>query len=581
MSEILDTDKSKDPYKELPKILGMLRQSVSGHLSAYKDLLTQTRPKRMEKLYSEFSENEWNKVFEANPDDWIACHHLAICYHARAFDLEADKKTDQALTNWKLAHKFWHKLFHLRQPIQNIKPHIKNLESFNKEKHQSKLKELEKRMGWDFLLIHQGLYELYTGMNEKTLADNHYLILEKSPFKEKTLVLNRIYEKEFGDTINQLIKELKQKHQKNASPKTMIKYGTRIFELNQRIRETYSNRKPPSAYFKDRIRLESWELLIDFLGWQERFNEMAKSHKGAIKKLEKLKQSYENAISSTEQTQLIDEHDEIVNHINKDREEIFSQISEVEQHMTICQNLLTELNLFRQTSDIHLSILDYQNILSDIKDGYLPKKETVEIIALYNFIETIERSQSLANSYQMQFSEPEEDTLSAPGDTSEKRLWHWKTLSKDDNPYKKTCFVLFNEEMPLIDEYFDINREVKKLLKKRRKLEKKARASQHIVFGNQIKREELNNAELRVKNPVDLAKDMILQHQAHKVNVDDIVTLLEDIEIPDHESVSLKLSPTIFKQLKPSPKDIFVQKKWIKPERKMQDFSALGIKWPI
>lgn len=48
----------------------------------------------------------WEDLFNNNPVDYVAAHHLAIIHHARAYDLEEDR-SDAAFDEWQKALKYW------------------------------------------------------------------------------------------------------------------------------------------------------------------------------------------------------------------------------------------------------------------------------------------------------------------------------------------------------------------------------------------------------------------------------------------------------------------------------------------
>ena len=52
----------------------------------------------------------WEDASRQAPDDIHTMHHLAIMYHARAFDLEQSNNPDNADGDWKRALELWHHL---------------------------------------------------------------------------------------------------------------------------------------------------------------------------------------------------------------------------------------------------------------------------------------------------------------------------------------------------------------------------------------------------------------------------------------------------------------------------------------
>lgn len=259
-------------FGDLSEILKLLKECVAGHVGAYKDLLAKFGPNKLERLYSQFAQEEWNKVHEADPDDWVACHHLAIMYHAKAFDLEAEGKTEDASENWKLAHKFWNKLFRQRQPVKTIHSFAKKMDGYKEDRHGDSFERLEKRLVWDLLDVHRRLFDYYVVTQHDNRAECHYRILETSPFVEKNTILREIYEKKFGDHVRKITSHLK----KYDSKKKRLKSASEIEKLYKTINVFSNSRKFQSALLRDLLILESWNLRMGVYRRNERINEFEK-----------------------------------------------------------------------------------------------------------------------------------------------------------------------------------------------------------------------------------------------------------------------------------------------------------------
>lgn len=61
-------------------------------------------------IYCEQAENLWLKQWNNHPDDPETLHHLAVLYHARAFDAEIRNKSKKSDSDWKQALDFWREL---------------------------------------------------------------------------------------------------------------------------------------------------------------------------------------------------------------------------------------------------------------------------------------------------------------------------------------------------------------------------------------------------------------------------------------------------------------------------------------
>jgi tetratricopeptide (TPR) repeat protein len=53
----------------------------------------------------------WENLLRKGTDDAQTLHHLAIMYHARAFDLEVGDEPESSDPDWRRAHELWHRLW--------------------------------------------------------------------------------------------------------------------------------------------------------------------------------------------------------------------------------------------------------------------------------------------------------------------------------------------------------------------------------------------------------------------------------------------------------------------------------------
>lgn len=62
-------------------------------------------------IYSDEAFQTWEGIFRQVPNDYQTTHHLAIMYHARAFDREQSGDTARASADWERALTLWHRLW--------------------------------------------------------------------------------------------------------------------------------------------------------------------------------------------------------------------------------------------------------------------------------------------------------------------------------------------------------------------------------------------------------------------------------------------------------------------------------------
>lgn len=588
-------------FGDLSEILKMLKECVTGHVGAYKDLLSKSGPNKLERLYSQFAQEEWNKVHEADPDDWVACHHLAIMYHAKAFDLEAEGKTEDAREHWKLAHKFWNKLFRLRQPVKTIHSFVKKMDGYKEDKHGDSFKRLEKRLVRDLLEVHRKLFEYYANVTQhEDRAECHYSILETSPFVEKNTILREIYEKKFGDHVRKITSELK----KYNSEKKRLKSTSEIENLYERINLFSHKRKSQSALLRDLLILESWNLRMGVYRWRERVDEFEKKMKQKIKRFNKLKnelkhtgslcESYAPRAELGELTEseiriykdtiakhngMVEEQDEIRKEYLKGRKEVDLSLGNLTRYTESSIKLLSDLSFQNSAEDMRDALIEFQESLDEVLRKFPSKDNFKDNPEASMFIQKIVESQQLAGSYFNGIN----SAVSSEALQHEKgkAIWHWENVKKEDTPYRNTCFVLLDEELPSGLDTMDAKKQINKLIIKRQNLERRARANKHIVFGKTIKRQMLNLVEERLKDPVSLAGDMILQHQAHHADLNEVREKLAGIDMPAHEGISFELAPSLFRLLRRPSFSDNLTRKWKKPDKEEACLKELDIKWPV
>ena len=583
---------------ELPDIFNQLKESVSGHVAAYKDLLSPKGSARLEKLYSEFAQKEWAKIYKADPDDWVACHHLAIMYHAKAFDLEAHGKTSQAKENWQLSHKFWFKLFRLNQPIKKIQAGVKKMDVYKPEKHDQFFENLKNQLSRDLLDIHRRLYDHYSS-KDRIKADCHYDIIENSPIPQAAEILRILYEERYGTQVKAVTARLAQLN----SDEKKIKEYNKVRELIKNLKLLSQKRSTLSPVLRDLIILQSWNLKIQNYILFREYRNFENSMRADLKHFDKMgkklqdtgarceefaakARSEELSFSKTQEySDLVDEHNNMVHKqkrilekLQNGRKKIIETLSDFSDPLDECKALLSSLNPLNDAAAMQVALVELQSALSISKDLSNFKKEAEEQPGVLTFFKKLNESIQLVNRY---FSTTHTPKKPADGQCDAgKNIWHWDKFKIEDIPYMNTSFILLEEELPPLNNNANIKNQIKKLKIKKKNLERKTKAGKHNVFGRKIKIEALNIVGKTLNDPMAMAGDMLLQHQAHHADLENVKEKLAKIELPSQDSVLFELSPSLFSLLhRPKPATL-ENNSWKKPVLEKPPPPEPKIDWP-
>lgn len=585
---------------ELSDILLQLKDSTSGHVAAYKDLLSSSLPPKMTNLYSDLAEKEWLNVHKNKPDDWVACHHLAVLYHAKAYDLEADGKTEQAYEYWAKSHRFWRKLFEVNQPFDSIHKLIREMDSYNDKVHESELKDLPKLAKRDLMNLHRKLYAHHLDKSEADKADCHYSIVENSGFSEASNVLKAMYENKQGKKVEEIIKRFN----KTESDVIRIEISEGIEQHYDSILRWSKKHKPPAPAIRDLIKLEGYKLNIEILKWIDGLGEYKKKiesieNRGGIFaslqiSIEYIKINESRAaagllteVEANAYNKIVALHNEnyknfqrLQTEIEEEVEKYFRKFTFLEKYLYKAEEKLRELNQISDEDCMKSALNEFRTVLNNslmkaegiggVKDNETYKKFSRRC---NRFISSIAKYQTGTGD------SGRSNSINKDG---KPLVWDWTFgANGKENPYEKTCFLIFEGELPSEANDFNINDLAKKLKKKKKKLEAKAKSPKgHKVLGQKVLVEQLNRSYRRLDDPISLACDMILQHQAHHADFDGIRKKLSVILLPAPEEAKYELTPEIFSLL-PSPKPpTQTLNTWKKPGKELPEQPKLKINWP-
>jgi tetratricopeptide (TPR) repeat protein len=98
-----------DPFVE------MLAREVDPSRLALESLGVNKRGWPTTGIYNEEALKLWTQALEADPDDMDTLHHLAICHHACAIDLEGSANPGTSDTHWEAALGLWKRIWQSEQ----------------------------------------------------------------------------------------------------------------------------------------------------------------------------------------------------------------------------------------------------------------------------------------------------------------------------------------------------------------------------------------------------------------------------------------------------------------------------------
>lgn len=547
------TKEKKDNFIEkISKIRDRLKTELSGHVQAYRQLVSREDQAKLERLYSKESEEEWLKIIEKDKNDWIAAHHLAVMNHAKAFELEIEGKSKKAKEFWKKALKYWGKVLSSNQTIKGAEAGliesthnlVKEMQFYKAEDHKAKFEKLKDIIPFELLKVHQFFYHHYRRQKKIEKADIHYSIVEESQYGTiKNKIIMDIYENNYGERVNRLVNEI----DKQTSEKLQLKFSEQIVELQEEIIELSNKRKSLYISSRDIVILISRDIQLKLT--RMLFNLVEFDKTPDVERFLKLKEKLESSERG------FGAGDSIIKHVQEFKtlnEKILKHLEEIYKELGYIKTLLRK-------SKTHITRLGQLNF-SDKEKAIRAMKDAITKIQTYenrveginqrdDFNELLQISRELMKQIKSLDSFPDGMNHTLDDERDYFNIWELKEVSKEKIPYYDTCFLLLETEFPSMSRGVDLRKLIHKMNKKRDRLEAKADAGKHQVLDRKIAVVDLNRVHRRLRSPLDLVQDIILTHQAHHadpVAVKDIKTKLSEIDVPRPETVSLELSPGIF-----------------------------------
>ncbi len=571
----------------IKNILVELRKATGGHVIAYQQLVSKENANKIDRIYSTVAEEEWLKVLQRDPKDWVALHHLAILYHARAFELEIEGKNKEAIIYWNNAHRYWYDLFELGEPIDRFHKKLKQLERYNQKDLDVKIHNLKENIKYDLVDIHRKLYEIHN--NQTEIADYHIKILINSPFKESSYILKRMYENKYGNIVSNLSSEIDKRISKYEE-KHFRKYLDNINNNFDEIINLYSKYESFIFALRDIIILISLKCRIRLQEWVKEIRSILDKYWKLVNKFEEVKIKFDEieAQINAGSTSLINERNSLATSYNKRLNE-FKRIDKArDQHIKKLNNIcdlisegadkLQKMTSYNDYNSIKVSAESLGKAITDVI--YL-ETEIVGMDNLKEFKDIRERcreDRSIIESLLVSSN----DLLEEKNNIELTKIWNWTEFKSEENPYYNTSFLLFDMELPLLNESTNLQKLINKMkLYKQKTLDKKSKSRKHFVLGKQVTLQKLNEAVRKVDSPVDFCKDMLLQHQAHHSDTSNVKNFLEEIELPAQDKSQIKLSSKIFSLFSYPAQSEIQNRKWDKSinEKPIQDIRP-KINWP-
>lgn len=582
-------DENDDFIEKIAKIRDRLKTETSGHINAYRHLLSDKQ--ELERLYSKKAEEEWLKISENDKNDWIAIHHLAVMNHAKAFELELDGKSKKAKEYWKRALKFWDTF--LKSPrspkgteagaVESIHHLVKKMEFYKPGEHEPQFKKLTDVIQLELLGVHRFFYSHYLGKKEFEKADIHLSIVEESPFgKVKNKMIMEIYEKNYGERVARIVNDI----DKQRLDELQLEFSGKIVELRREIIELSNKKKSLYIASRDIVILTSWNVqfkLIEFIHDLDKFQ-----NSPDINRINKLTQKLNSIIEKygLERARIsndkdFEEHEALSKTIKERETDIYKRnIGYAVQLLGSSETHITKLG--------HLSSVDREKAIFIMKSAIVKiehfKNHIQGITELDEFKALLKTSKKMMDQINALDSLPGEINPSTVESRDQLNIWKMKEYSKDKIPYYDTCFLILTTEFPSMSKQIDLNKIISNMKKRKRSLEIRANAGRHQVFGRKITSADLNRFQESLKSPTMLTKDIILSHQAHHADpreIHEIKKELSGIDVPLPETVPLPLSPGIFSLFTFFEAPGKTGLSWEKVEKEPPlDQPGIKIKWP-
>jgi tetratricopeptide (TPR) repeat protein len=142
--------------------------------------------------YTEAAIAEFQKAYSERPDDYHVLHHLAICYHALAWDMEL-RQHPEAAKNWRVAIDFWRRLVAHRVFWEEQKTKLKQ---YDPDVDEGVIRDIRERLMEDLLDIHVDFARHYCELDQPDRALVHVQLVQETripPVLKKRMV-GKIFE---------------------------------------------------------------------------------------------------------------------------------------------------------------------------------------------------------------------------------------------------------------------------------------------------------------------------------------------------------------------------------------------------
>jgi len=570
-------------------ILKDLRDKLTGDVLAFRLLaagsdgagVVGTTGFRMERLYCDKSFELWEKKLSEDSNSWIACHHLAIMHHAKAFDLENEGKQQDAHHHWVKAQLYWKKLTELKSGFAAIQAMLTSLRHYKHEKHADLLDDVSSRLGEDILKLHERLAKVYIDGQQPQNARYHLLAIKRSPFECAGEFYREAYENNFGRIVHRQILALKSR----IAPAYRVAQRTVLEALSEKIMQHYADRNDAFPLARDLLRIDVWLFKINYIQFGETLAEINLQLKEKSDHLERLKSDilafnakYETVqageaefISIREKAErhdrILREYNVLIGKIRQKYKDFIPRAEKIETHLRELSNLTERVSL--DDTEVELRELILECRLQGAEDW----EEYKALEKIYN------RLQQFLNRNAA--GAPDDDKKIKPNrDRESFELWPSSICANKQNPYAVTCFLLFGVEPPKLMREINLEAVVDRFKQRKRGQANRAQRNRLFVLDRKISKTDLNVALDQVKEPEGMLRNILFQHQAHPCDTKSEREKLEQLPLPAAHDLTLKPTPAIYDYL-PEPHIEIEERLKLDPGgKRLIEIPEPDIEWP-
>ncbi|HPG82100.1 MAG TPA: hypothetical protein PKY55_02400 [bacterium] len=579
--------KTPDFRQQIRQLRDLLAKRLDHHLIAYKSLLSGDGTPVLSTYFSKQAADEWSKAFAENKKDWVACHHLAVMYHSQAFELEAMGQTEEARPYWAKASFYWRELVALGEPFAIIKSAFSD--SLEIDHIGKLLEEIGPLLPFNFLLIHHRLYQEYLAHGDEERAEIHFGLIENSVFPEASQVLEDAYIQKFGRQVLSLNNECI-----GLTEKKLLARASATRALAGSIGQILKNRPTFTAALSDYCILQALMVRISVQEWDDaalkRYNDSAQlrdEYDTLVSELQDINRRVEasggfnTSVDHVNYLKKFRRYEEIQEKINQVARKSAAEISAIKSALRECYRHFN--NLTAQRSAVSVDLLEA--VRSAIR--------SIEKVASRGFSNEEEylALSKVADEFRplMRIEQDKLISSSPKRPIAEQSLWRWTDLKPGLHPYARTIFMLTATEMPVLTNTLSIKELIKniKLNIMQKSLLRKANAGRHLVFGRRVEATDLNavqavldRADHSAAEAIELAKHMLLQHQAHTTECNDILSSLEAMDWQDFQQEPVKMTMGITALFKGIPLAKRPIRDWRYQDLNKPELPGPVVRWP-